>query len=170
MLDYVLGIDPGFTGALALYDVRNHIVDIEDMPTTGAQRGKKRTLDLPGLLRAIDRMATFADACVVEQVATMPRQGIASAGRFMYVAGAIDGVLAGQGKPLVKWTPQVWKMRAGLPRSEDRAARKTASRERAAIIFPAQADAFARVKDDGRAEAALLAWAYAQWHQSVAAG
>jgi hypothetical protein len=44
-----------------------------------------------------------------------------------------------------------------VPVKATRAQRKTASRERAQLLLPNYADLFARVKDDGRAEAALLA-------------
>lgn len=157
---FVMAVDPGLTGALALYDSTTHALQVEDMPTTAGLR-KKLTLDLQSLLGAVDRFATFADVCVVEQVGGIPKQG--GQFRFGYVAGAIDMAAVAAGKELVKWGAAQWKARAGLPTLKDRAARKTAARELAMKIFPAHAALFSRVKDDGRAEAALIAWTYAQW-------
>jgi crossover junction endodeoxyribonuclease RuvC len=57
-------------------------------------------------------------------------------------------------------TPAQWKFGVGLNAvsGQDQKARKNASREKAIELFPQYADLFARVKDDGRAEAALMAW------------
>jgi hypothetical protein len=51
-------------------------------------------------------------------------------------------------------TPTKWKRALGL------GADKGDSRRRAMETWPYMASKFARVKDDGRAEAALIAW----WH------
>jgi crossover junction endodeoxyribonuclease RuvC len=70
---------------------------------------------------------------------------------FGFSAGLVDGVLAGLGIPTTYVTPQSWKRAAGLTSD------KSAVRLRAAQLFPDMAKHFARVKDDGRAEAALIA-------------
>lgn len=156
---FVMSADPGLTGAIALYDSEKHVVQVEDMPTT-AGRGKKQALDLQALFGIVDRFATFADVCVVEQVGGMPKQG--GQFRFGYVAGGIDMAAVAAGIELVKVGAAQWKLRAGLPPGGDRAQRKAASRALAAKLFPTQAELFARVKDDGRAEAVLIAWVHAQ--------
>jgi hypothetical protein len=46
----------------------------------------------------------------------------------------------------------------GIASIEDKADRKDAARKRACQLFPQVAGLFSRVKDDGRAEAALLAY------------
>jgi hypothetical protein len=49
----------------------------------------------------------------------------------------------------------VWKRAVGIPPGKDGA--KDAARSEAIRRWPQKADLFARVKDDGRAEAALIA-------------
>ena len=56
------------------------------------------------------------------------------------------------GLPLERVRPSAWKMAMGL-----RGKPKAASRGMATELFPDFADQFRRVKDDGRAEAALIA-------------
>ena len=52
-------------------------------------------------------------------------------------------------------TPPSWKRLVGIPPGRDGA--KDAARSEAARRWPDKAGLFARVKDDGRAEAALIA-------------
>jgi hypothetical protein len=52
-------------------------------------------------------------------------------------------------------TPPVWKRSVGIPPGKDGA--KDAARSEAIRRWPNKAEVFARVKDDGRAEAALIA-------------
>ncbi len=64
--------------------------------------------------------------------------------------GQIEGVLAALEIPVTLVTPQVWKRSLSVP------ADKSASRARAAQLWPGLAGTFSRVRDDGRAEAALI--------------
>jgi crossover junction endodeoxyribonuclease RuvC len=66
--------------------------------------------------------------------------------------GVIEGVLAGMQIPLTYYTPQQWQKAAAVRGGKD------GSRARAAELFPAYASMFTRAKDDGRADAALMAW------------
>lgn len=159
---YVMAIDPGFTGAIALYDSKRHSLMVEDLPTRES-RSRKTELDTAKLAGIFGEYLPWCDVAVIEQVGTMPRQGIGSAGRFMYGAGILRGMVAMEGTPLVMVPPAKWKIGAGVKATHDmnRADRKNASRDRAVQVFPQHAALFARVKDDGRAEAALLAWWYA---------
>src|SRR4051812_36399712 len=72
-------------------------------------------------------------------------------------AGLIEGVLTGMAIPLSLVRPQVWQRHHGQ-RGDKGASRATAMR-----LWPGAAGRFLRVKDDGRAEAALVgAWG-AHW-------
>ena len=88
---------------------------------------------------------------VLEQVSAMPGQSAPATFRFGQGYGAIEMALAAHQIPVKYVTPSVWKKHFKL--SKD----KGASRGLATRHFPQHADAFARVKDDGRAEAALIA-------------
>lgn len=140
----IFGIDPGATGALALLDPEGQLAAVHDMPYLD---GAVSAPLLTGLLR--DQEAIYA--AWVERAQAMPRQGIASTFRYGTGYGVILGVLGALHVPTTTVRPVEWKRSAGL------SADKGASRRRAIELWPAQAELFARVKDDGRAEAALIA-------------
>jgi crossover junction endodeoxyribonuclease RuvC len=65
--------------------------------------------------------------------------------------GLAKGVLAGLAIPTSTVTPGKWKKSMQLNAGKD------GSRAKAAQLWPTQAGEFKRVKDDGRAEACLIA-------------
>jgi len=145
-----LGIDPGINGAIAVLDGED-IKAIYDMPVVETKSGKtmKRSVS-PAMLADIIRQYPGAPV-TVERVAAMPGQGVASMFNFGKSAGIVEGVCAGLGNPVTLVTPQAWQKRAGRKDGKD------GSRARAAELFPLHAKQFAMVKDDGRAEAVLIA-------------
>ena len=67
--------------------------------------------------------------------------------------GVIEGILAAYELPATYVMPQVWTKGIGRRLGKD------ASRARACELYPAHQQRFARVKDDGRADAVLIgAW------------
>ena len=148
----ILGVDPGLSGALALLDPDDMTVTVHDMPTFEVKGGKKTRHELNvaavAKLLAVHR-PNFA---FVEKVGAMPGQGVVSMFRFGEAYGALQGVIAALDIPVYFVLPQKWKGRLGLKDSSKGAARREATR-----LFPAYAQTFARVKDDGRAEATLIA-------------
>lgn len=148
-----LGIDPGAAGAIASLDADGRLVAVEDMPTVMVRVGKTdRRRVSASLLREL--LAADADAItmvVIEKVGGMTGQSASASFTFGYSAGLVEGVIAALSLPVVMVTPQAWKRSAGI------ASAKGAAREAAMRLWPGQAGLFARVKDDGRAEAALLA-------------
>lgn len=149
----ILGIDPGLSGALAFLDGANLIV--HDMPTFelpvygGKVKKVRRVLDearLAGLL-----MLNPPDMAIVENVHSMPEQGVASSFKFGMVFGAIRGELAALGIPVKYVEPAVWKRYFKLTSDKDK------SRQIASQLMPAHAHHWPLKKHDGRAEAALLA-------------
>jgi crossover junction endodeoxyribonuclease RuvC len=83
----ILGIDPGLTGAFAFFfPSAPDRVATEDMPVVAGE------VDCATLAARIIQMApAFA---VVERVASMPKQGVASTFKFGQSYGAVRGVLA----------------------------------------------------------------------------
>lgn len=150
----VLAIDPGVSGAAAWYD--GTVLVVDDLPTY--QKGAKTKLDLAKASALFTKRDVWT--AIVELVGPMPRQGLGSCFNFGFTTGAIHGVLAANGFTIHTVTPQVWKFGVGLNAvpGQDQRARKNASRARACELFPDRQDTFARAKDDGRAEAALMAW------------
>jgi crossover junction endodeoxyribonuclease RuvC len=80
----------------------------------------------------------------------MPGQGVASMFAFGKAFGITIGVVSTLGIPSTLVSPVTWKKAMKVPG-------KDAARARASQIMPAAAHHWPRVKDDGRAEAALLA-------------
>jgi crossover junction endodeoxyribonuclease RuvC len=149
----ILGVDPGLSGALALVHA-GRIVDVIDTPIF--QVKGKRLLDVYGLARWLDQSQALhaIEKAVVEEVGAMPGQGVTSMFSFGHVYGAVRGVIAAHFIPMTDVRPNVWKKHYRLSQDKD------ASRRVATATWPTEGGRFARVKDDGRAEACLLAlWA-----------
>ena len=152
-MSFIIGIDPGAAGAVAILE-NGRLTQVFDMPvvemTVG---GKAKRRVAPELLASELRLYNLADTvAVVEQVGAMPGQGVTSMFAFGQAYGLVLGVLAGLWIPTTTVTPATWKKALKLNTGKDGA------RAKAAQLWPAQADQFKRVKDDGRAEAALLAY------------
>ena len=146
----ILAIDPGIHGAFAWCEAE-FLIDLADMPTIEV-RGKHK-IDT----RAVCELMAMRDVSlvVIEQAQAMPGgQGITSAFNYGFGAGVLEGVAIGLGLPIEMIRPAVWKKASGTP------ADKGACRQMASRLWPGKAQDFRRVKDDGRADAALLArWA-----------
>lgn len=141
----ILGIDPGRNGALAIFDKNERSVRCIDMPDT--------TAALHALLSDLPQIA-FA---VLEKPFYPHTIGITNAVKIAEAFGTLKGALAWLDIAAYEVRPHEWKAALNLTSS------KSASREKAGQIFPDGADQWARVKDDGRAEAALLAWYGLRW-------
>jgi crossover junction endodeoxyribonuclease RuvC len=140
----ICGIDPGLSGALAfIFQNDPNRVAIEDMPTADGD------ICAPLLSAIIKKYAP--SYAVIEFVASMPGQGVASTFKFGKSYGQALGVLGAHNVPLHYVTPRKWKSRFNL------AAEKDEARAKALQLFPACADHFARKKDHNRADAALIA-------------
>lgn len=150
---FYLGIDPGISGALAVLDSKADIVDIFDMPTLEVVSGKskKQRVNPQGIVAELGLFKDQGLRGIIEQVNAMPGQGVTSMFSFGRALGVLEGVLAGLLIPYEHVTPTVWKKIMKLNTSKD------ASRELAMRTWPHKAEMFKRKKDDGRAEAALLA-------------
>lgn len=146
----VIGIDPGMTGGIAALDTESGDIDIIDMPVLPNTKGKL-VLDYHGLHKLLTLTHDSKITAYIEQVGSMPGQGVSSTFRFGEGYGALQMAVVAQGFPLIFITPAKWKAYFGLNRD------KGLSRSLASRRFPAAADRFTLVKHDGRAEAALIA-------------
>ena len=164
----VIGIDPGATGAIAFYNTENRRLDLVDMPVVQIERGKRNVshVDPVQLALTLDfhiGMISYSEThAYVEKVGSMPGQGVASMFAFGRAAGVVEGVLAGLGVAHTLVPPQTWIKFAAVVGGKD------GSRQRAGQMFPAAANLFSRAKDDGRADAALIAY-YGAFHQAKGA-
>jgi len=155
-----IGVDPGFSGALALLFQESPFGDlhIHDMPTAPGPKGKIELnyADLFNKLAA--RSSSGPTTMWLEKVGPRPGQGVSSMFRFGQQVGALEMAAAAHGYALRYVTSATWKAYFGL------SADKGVARGYASKRFPEHAHLFARVKDDGRAEAALIAL-YGREHQ-----
>jgi len=154
-----MGIDPGISGAIAIFE-GTELLDAFDIPVVETQSGKrkKRRISPEILVAEIEEHISFLARVYIEDVHAMPGQGVTSMFAFGEAAGLIRGVCAGLKVPVCLVSPITWKRGMKL-----QGAGKDASRAMAARMWPEKAGLFKRQRDDGRAEAALLAH-YGQMH------
>lgn len=157
-----IAVDPGLSGAIAAL-IDGEAGPILDMPTI--QVGTKTEVDARAIaifireLRQAHPRAVF-EGCV-ERVRAMPpkggrRPGAQSSMNFGGSYEKTHAVLEVMGIPYSRAEPASWKRHFGLIGKD-----KDASRLLAIARFPAAAAQLQRKKDDGRAEALLLAL----WHE-----
>lgn len=155
-LRVVIGIDPGLSGAIAaLADGEPlAIVDMPTMRIDGHNEVCAKSLAASlRHLRAQHPGAYFL--AVLEKVNGRAGWGATQGFRFGAGFGKVKAVLETLGIDYREVQAPVWKRHYGLKGGD-----KDGSRGLAAARFPGMADAFERKKDDGRAEAILIAlWA-----------
>ena len=106
----ILGIDPGLSGGACVYcplaskdsGMRWHVIDL---PTAG--EGTQRRINAPEFRDWISRLDP--EIAFIELATVMPKQGIASSGRYMRAVGAIEAIVAALNIPIIFVTPQTWK-------------------------------------------------------------
>lgn len=139
----IMGVDPGSSGAIAFYypDYPQRVA-VYDTPTVGKE------VNCPALLQLIQIHAP--ELAIVELVHAMPKQGVSSVFSFGLSYGMARGVIAAALVPSFLVSPTKWKKHFALDADKEKA------RALAISKWPECAH-FARKKDHGRAEAALLA-------------
>lgn len=107
----VAGIDPGKKGAICIANVleKNDSIQIENIIIHSIPY----VSDIPDYKKIVD-IISGVDIVYIEKVHTMPHQGIASSGKFMYDFGFICGILSllVEYKKIGKYvtiSPQKWK-------------------------------------------------------------
>lgn len=157
----IAGIDIGKKGAAALITSRRLLAprfEVVDLPFNDKELNYRAYRDL---LRSWQ-----PDWIYIENVWAIPRnpfgnsklqgQGIAQAGRFSQTIGAIKAISACEVElgHCILVTPQRWKKLFGLQNHDDA---KNAARAILASLITEAAPYVRRVKDDGKAEAGLVA-------------
>jgi len=156
-VEIVLGIDPGTTGALALVELRSrNLVSCHDFPLMNLGNAKRIVdpVKFAELLRIYQNQknAIAIKFAVIEDVGVMTgKEGVVSMFNFGKGAGMLVGVLAGLSIPTFHVRPAIWKTDMNVPKDKKKAMEKAVS------IFSYN-EYMTRVKDHGRAEAAMLAF------------
>lgn len=144
----IMGVDPGVSGAVAFFFPSHpENIAVYDVPSIGKE------INCPELAALIRQYQPTV--AIVEAVHSFPGQGVSSSFNFGMSYGMARGVIAAMGVPTKLVAPTKWKKYFGLTKDKD------ASRRLAIMNWPT-CPHFSRKKDDGRAEAALLALYLAQ--------
>ena len=142
-----IAVDPGaISGAYAAIDHNNKLIGCGDIPSVD---GRISAIELYRIIKGCVLSGDTA-FIAVESVHTMPKQGVASQGKFMRAAGAIEATAELTRYPFVLVTPQRWKKHHGLIGLP-----KAASLDLARAWFPTAS--LKRQKDHNRADALLMA-------------
>jgi len=136
----ICGIDPGAKGAIAL--LYSSWAEIHDMPMLGKEVNGSEVARIFKEFKP--------DHIWLEQVNSFG-MGRTSAYNFGQGVGVLKGVFQAMQIPFTLVTPQKWKKSYGLSKEKDH------SRLLVTRMYPSLADQFVRKKDDGRAEALLIA-------------
>jgi crossover junction endodeoxyribonuclease RuvC len=165
----VLGVDIGITGGLALLDGEQ--AHVWPVPTLERKiNGKtKRRIDPDKLARLISLEALrhyeqpSDGVAFVEGAQASPSMGVSSAFGYGESFGLVRGILAHLGVPVRVVSPVKWKRALGLIKPGSRKIGRDAAREKTSSIalarklYPHLHAALNREKDNGPAEALLLA-------------
>lgn len=149
-----LGIDPGLSGAIALYNPAIDMLHVADIPVHELRKNGKlrREPDVQAICDIISDCAVRPHVSVwIEHVSAMPGEGAVGAFTFGKVVGLLTGVCAANRLIIERVTPSVWKKALAVPSDKDGA------RARASQLLPAHSRNWPLKKNDGRAEAALIA-------------
>ena len=150
MTGNVIGI--GIRGALALVDCNGALIEVVDVPALRDGPAGRANVNAPLIADLLARWHAR------EAFVNPSARGLGNAvGAFAFgrSRGVIEGVLAAAGVAVAFLTPPSWKRLVGIAPGKQGA--KDAARSEAIRRWPDKAALFARVKDDGRAEAALIA-------------
>lgn len=151
----ITGLDPGKGGALVtLFEDGSTIVDRVPLfkPT---EKGKVPKIDYAAWARSWRGSLLFnqPDVFIVEQVGAWTGQGVKSVWNFAHATGFAMATIMYVDAPIHPAPPNVWKIKLGLLNMD-----KAASIKKAKELIPSLTPHLTRKKDDGVAEAGLLAY------------
>lgn len=148
---YILGIDPGISGAAAIYNsLTKEATAMTDLPLKPTKSGKNE-ICISSFCFWLEQYTKDIEFAVIEQVHAMPGQGVTSMFRFGEALGILKGVVTSYMIPVFNVRPAVWKTQLRLTKDKEH------SRNLALRLFPNSAADFAKKSDHGKAEAILLA-------------
>lgn len=151
-MTFIVGIDPGLHGAVAFIDVEAAVMRVYDMPIKSTTYTKtKQHIDQVNFGEIFRKREGQILHVYCEEVGSSPQMGVVSAFSFGEGYGIIKGATGALLLPLTTVRPAVWKRDLRVPKDKNEA------RARACELFPRFAPLFSRVKDDGRAEACMIA-------------
>tara|TARA_B100000029_G_scaffold258775_1_gene255406 strand:+ start:12107 stop:12601 length:495 start_codon:yes stop_codon:yes gene_type:complete len=152
---YIIGIDPGISGAICFFE-DGQVKEIIEMPIMADGKKNKRQINGPQIFNEIqERIQSIPKkdiSVVIEQVSAMPGQGVTSMFNFGQSFGVIKGICSAMQLSMHFVRPAKWKKYFNLIKTE-----KDASRTKAIEIFPYISHHLSRKKDSNKADAILIA-------------
>lgn len=149
----VIAVDPGVTGALAIYQSENRSIRVYDIPTkfVSVNQKKRRALDYEQLAEHFRHLVIYEyeSFLVTERMRPFPHDTPTTAFRLAEVYGAIKGMAYMQDLKVIDVEPIAWKTFYNL-RGKD----KEASLNEARRFYP-EVDLSLK-KHHNRAEALLI--------------
>jgi len=145
-----IGIDPGCSGAVVVFDSITTTFQYILMPTM--EVGKSTRVNGAAVADFLKPFLQTKPLVFLEKVGAMPKNGSVAMFTFGHSAGVVDGVCSALGLPITLVTPQAWKKHCGLIGSE-----KDASRSRCVQLYPTVADLHKKGKGQAIADALLIA-------------
>ena len=155
---FIIGIDPGISGAVCFFN-NGKIIDVIEMPSMSEGKKNKKQVNGNQLYNEIKshiyQINQQEISVVVEHVTAMPGQGVTSMFNFGQSFGVIKGICSAMQLPIHFVRPTKWKKYFNLIKNS-----KDASRSRAIEIFPKFSEKLKRKKDSNKADAILIASYY----------
>lgn len=154
----IIGIDVGITGGIAAILGGEEFV--YEMPTQKIVMSTGRTVTKIDAIKLAQLLKSIIDSdsiVAIESVSARPGQGVSSMFGFGRSLGVIEGVCAALNISPLLIRPQEWKSAFPTLVSSERKAAKIEARKLATEKYKSLKLEFIRAKDDGKAEALLLA-------------
>ena len=151
----ILGIDPGLSGAIAIYE-NGKVQETFVMPVIKVTK-TKREIDLVSLVSILKTVSTDSHA-FLEKVHAMPGQGVSTMFKMGRTYGMIEAILATLAIPYTLVAPRAWtkEMHQGVIGDKPKAKSLMACKR----LFPSVnllATDRSRVAHDGIVDAVLIA-------------
>lgn len=146
----IIGIDPGASGAVVIYDTVTDSFQYILMPTM--EVGKATRVNGAAIAEFLHPVLQTKPKVFIEKVGAMPKQGVTAMFSFGHSTGVVDGVCSALGLPITLITPQAWKKHCGLIGQD-----KDASRSRCVQLYPTVVDLHKKGKGQAIADALLIA-------------
>ncbi len=161
---FIIGIDPGISGAICFFE-NGKIIEVIEMPYMADGKKNKKQVNGSQIFNEITSRILNKNKdnikVVIEQVSAMPGQGVTSMFNFGQSFGILKGICSAMQLSMYFVRPAKWKKYFNLINSE-----KDASRTKAIEIFPYFSSNLSRKKDSNKADAILIASYFSETHRS----
>ena len=161
---FIIGIDPGISGAICFMK-DGKIIDVIEMPSMAEGKKNKKQVNSSQIFNEISLRIKSLNKndikVVIEHVSAMPGQGVTSMFNFGQSFGVLKGICSAMNLSMYFVRPAKWKKYFNLINTE-----KDASRTKAIEIFPYFSINLSKKKDANKADAILIASYFYETYRS----